>query len=290
MRVHFIVHGGRKAAWRAEAYLIAHQTARDVFEFTRTTGSDHAETIAQVVRHNAELLVVIGGDGLFSLCVKSLLRNPGTMPVLALIPSGSGNDFARNFGWKKSASDFLERLARRETKWIDTGKISNASEVDHFTNETSAGISHAVVRFVYQKPTSWNGNFKFGISILQAFLTFRKNEYIIRWEEGTWKGRALLVACCNGRFFGSGIGIAPEAMADDGILELVIIGNVNVIHYLRFLPKLRRSEKIAHPQVHYFKAKQIEIRSSGSLERDGEPGMSLPALIVIQPKAIEVLM
>ena len=290
MRVHFIVHGVRKAAWRAEAYLIAHQSPRDVFEFTRTKGSDHAESLAQEIRQHAELIVVIGGDGLFSLCVKALLRNQGPMPVLALIPSGSGNDFARNFGWKKSASDFLERFGRWETKWLDVGRISNAGEVDYFTNETSSGISNAVVRFVDQKPSGWNGNFKFGISIIQAFITFRKHAYQIHWEDRSWNGKAMLVACCNGRFFGSGIGIAPDALVDDGMLELVIIGNVNLVHYLRFLPKLRRSEKIDHPQVHYFRVKQIEIHSSGSLERDGEPGMNLPAVISIQPKAIEVLM
>ena len=83
--------------------------------------------------------------------------------------------------------------------------------------------------------------------------------------------------------------IAPDATVDDGVLEVVIIGNINVLHYLRFLPQLKRSEKIIHPEVHYFKTNQIEFLSTGKLERDGEPGIDTPAAISLQPKSIQVL-
>lgn len=290
VRIHFIVHGGRAKALNTANYLAEHLPSTHEAVFFKTVSKEGLAELIEQARHEAELLAIIGGDGLFSLTVKFLLLHSGPMPAVALIPSGSGNDFARNFGWISSPLQFLDRLQRAQFTALDCGEILSARHRDIFTNETSTGISNAVVRLVEKKPVSWNGNLKFGLSILQAFATFRKRECEISWEGGSWSGKAMLVACCNGKYFGSGIGIAPDAQPGDGFLELVIIGNISIFHYLRFLPRLRKGLKIDHPEVQYVRTSRIQINAEGSLERDGEPGVELPAEIGILPGCLRVLM
>lgn len=291
MHVTFIINGSKKSGVKVLESLrqLATQFESE-FYFTKSKG--HAITIAEKLAEKTDVIVSVGGDGTISECVNGVmlfrLKNPSApLPAIALLPLGSGNDLARNFKWDTSVADLVYRLEHLKYSPVDIGSIEykNGTQ-DFFINETSTGLSRSVVERVSQMPSYLNGNLKFGIAILRTFITFRKQTIEIKSDHFNWKGKVMLLVCANGKYFGSGIGIAPDADTNDGLLDITLIGDVTLFDYLKYLPRLRRCEKIIHPEVHYFKCKMLHLAGSGMLEKDGEIGSHLDCSIHIHPHAL----
>ena len=102
---------------------------------------------------------------------------------------------------------------------------------------------------------------------------------------------ALIVA--NGKYFGSGLCIAPEATLDDGLFQIVVIGDISFREYLASMGKIRKGGKIDHPEVHYYQCKSIDIASTDGTtnwEADGEFGSEIPVNFQCLNKAIRFVM
>ena len=107
-----------------------------------------------------------------------------------------------------------------------------------------------------------------------------------------FRGRALAVCMANGRYFGSGLGIAPGAIINDGVLNLVVVGRVSAFTFLRFTGKLRNAEPVIHPEVHYVDVTQCKIFSDTMdcpLELDGEVLGAAPLEVELLPGAVRFL-
>lgn len=293
MKAIFIVHGNRKRAL-ATAEILQRRVAEGWdFEFHYTTPQRGAQQLALELGHTCELMVALGGDGTFHHMIQGIMGSAGAepKPVAALVPCGSGNDYARNFGWTNKVESFLERLDAWRILPVDLIKSTDGKGTTSFTNNiTDAGFGPAVVALVNRKPEHWSGKLKFSLSILQAFFTYKKKYLKVYNSEYTWQGHALTLAFAKGRYFGSGIGIAPEAKPDDGLIHLTVIGNVSLREYLMKLPLLRRAQKIKHPEVHYMCGTCFDVQGTGFMEQDGELGPELPLRLELIPKAIDVLM
>jgi len=288
MRIIFIIHGAKKELRHLPKTLSKLRPSHHQFYFCFTFDFGSGKQIACENAAKADLITVIGGDGILNECLNGIMiykrENPlAAIPAITLLPFGSGNDFARNFKWKrKSVTDFIERIDRNHLVKVDVGSIvAENGRIEYFINEASTGLSTTVVERVLQMPVSLNGNIKYGWAIIESFFRYKKKVASVKSIDFNWQGKALLIACNNGKYFGSGIAIAPEASIQDGILDITIIGDVSLIHYLRYLPKLRKGIKINHPEIHYFRTKEVKIEGDLCMEKEGELGSRLPCQISI---------
>ena len=291
LRVTIIVNGSKPIAiQKAEAYS-AFCSGHGTFEIITTQRQGHAIFIASECSSRSDIIAVFGGDGTLSECINGLMqltnRGQQQLPRICLVPCGTGNDFARNFTQIRSAEDFLKTILNASTQSIDVIQAACADGTKKFIlNAGDAGFGAAVVEHL-EKNRSKHPLFRgFGWSILHTFSFYRKKELTLKTDRASWKGNALLVAFNNGKYFGNGIGISPDASPLNGQLQITIIGAVSVWEYLIYLPRLRRCAKINHPEVHYLTCQNAIIEGQGLTEFDGELGPMLPIDIRVLPNAL----
>lgn len=293
-KVHFIVNGKNpKSAALADE--LDKYLARD-FSFTvhRTAFAGHARALAQIHAFNCDVLVAVGGDGTIHECVNGLmeaqLELKTSLPCFGVIPSGSGNDFARNFGWNSGVADFIARLKKKQLTFCDLGKVSTRDGIaSYFINVADIGLGPAVVEKVDQLPAHWSGKRKFRTTVMKTFFTYRKIESRVTANDFSWSGKTLTVAVANGKYFGSGLGIAPKALINDGLLNVTVVGNVGWLAYLVRLGKLTKAIPLKHPEVHYALVSRIKLEGPGRIELDGELGPTLPVEVQVVKDALQLL-
>lgn len=240
-------------------------------------------------------LVAIGGDGTINECVNALVHyknaNPGAvMPALGIIPNGTGNDFIKSADWTYSLESLYDRIVKGGEKKIDLGVLRYGDDQEeYFVNIADAGIGPFVIDKVAQSKSRFGSSLTFATAIIKTFFTFKKQIIHCSGESFHFSGPALAVVAANGRFFGGGLCIAPEASLDDGLLDIVIIGDVTVMDFVKYLPKLRKGQKIDHPKVRYYRSKAIEISGTGRIEKDGQPSRALPVEVGIQQRALRII-
>jgi diacylglycerol kinase (ATP) len=290
-----ILNGSKKNAKKTELELLRLDIHNIDFRFFYTTHKGHAAELAHSASQFSQVIISVGGDGTIHECVNGIMKwhfeNPEKKyPSLLPLALGTGNDFVRNLPHSSNINSIVSRINNPSPILADVGRIqyTNGLQV-FFINECSAGIGPSVVQCSDSLPKLWSGNLRFGLAILKTFLTYKKKQIEIFNENIKWCGLSICTVIANGKFFGSGICIAPDARIDDGVLHITVIGDVSIIEYLRYLPALRRGKKINHPQVFYFEAQELTIKSEGLTETDGEIGHEAYAHISIIKSAIELL-
>lgn len=256
----------------------------DTNYFTTLRKGHACETLAQD-GHLYQTVICIGGDGTAHECLNGVMQLPKERrPALLLIPRGTGNDFARLFVPPHSIWKAAQHAPRQ---WVDVMEVKNEKgDIRYCGNIGDAGLGAAVVENADKLPASLKGSARFATAILQTLLVYRKQKMQITTDDSSIEKRFLTIAFAKGKFFGSGIGISPNSAMDDGLVHITLIGEVNLLQYLRYLPQLKKAKKIVHPEVSYTTAKNVQITGTGSVELDGELVFQLPIALNIVPKAI----
>jgi diacylglycerol kinase family enzyme len=151
-----------------------------------------------------------------------------------------------------------------------------------------------VVSLLNRQREKWKmtGKISYASAILRAFFSYRKPEIEIRADDFTWRGKALMCVACKGSTFGHGLIIAPDARLDSGMLHCVLLGKVSLMDYVRNLSRLKKGQKIEHPEAHYFQTKSLLIElHSGILrqESDGELGGTGSFRFSVEPGRLKLL-
>lgn len=295
MKVALIINGSKLLAISLGKKLTSEIEDFHITESFITERVGHA---SEIVQHNAlkfDVFVAVGGDGTLHECASglTLCKKDGLEKTvyLAVVPCGTGNDFARHYKLKYFPGVLLKQLELSNVLKLDVGLITCQKEKRIFLNVADVGLGPAVLKSLSSLPVNWNAKMRFNLAIVRTILSYRKKQVQLRGDDFMWKGKYMMVAICNGKYFGNGIGISPFAEPNDGYMDVTIIGNVNLITYLRYLGKLRRAEIIHHPEVHYFRTREMEITGDGAIELDGElPGFTLPVLLEVHREQLSLLL
>lgn len=243
------------------------------------------------------LILAAGGDGTVNQVVQEVMSRYGRMdnlPAVGIIPIGSGNDFARTLGIRAEPKSICESLLKWQLIPVDVGRITflAADLPPHFfINIADAGMGPEVVKRVLDSGRQWGSVTAYYMAILKTFFTFRPVDLEVRTPLWQWQGRARVVAVANGKYFGHGLCIAPDAQPDDGILHCTIVEDVWVWDFIKQNFRLRSARKIRHPKISYRDAAWVEIhaKQQAFLESDGEWAGSLPVKIDLIRKALRFL-
>lgn len=241
-----VASGGRAAGlWRRiEPRVRAHWPEVTVRE---TGGPGDAERIAREWSGTpgAGPLLVVGGDGTLHEAVNGLLAGPSP-PALAVIPAGTGNDFARNTGVPLGAEAALARLGGGETvpRRVDVGRVrfhqpDGTTRSRLFLNSTSAGVSARANRIAWAMRQVLPGRLRYAFAGAVALFAEGHARFEVACDgERVFEGEALNITIANCASFGGGMRISPESSPMDGVLDLVIMGRMGVIRALTALSRL----------------------------------------------------
>lgn len=268
--------------------LPALQQITDVHIYETRTKHDAITLSSKAVDKHYEVILAAGGDGTLNQVVNGMLtgnESSSKLPALGLIPLGSGNDFARTVNIKPVASLISDLLLANEPKPVDVGRITFTAEkgtpVCYFINIADVGMGPEVVKHVLASGRAFGSVAAYYAAIIRTFFTYRPQEVILQTPLWNWSGPMRSAAIANGRFFGNGLGIAPDARVDDGTFSCFIAGQVSVVDFLIQNWRLRSGRRAVHNEIEYREANSVTITASKKLpiEADGELVGTLPVKI-----------
>ena len=268
------------------------------FDCVWTKGPRDAERLArEAVRAGVERVVVAGGDGTAAEVVSGLLgASLGAYAEVAFLPLGTGADFHRTLEIPRDPVAAIAALASGKGRRIDVGRVRYATadggeRTSHFLNVASAGLSGVVTRHV-RGSKALGARLAFLFGTLAGLARFRPSRVQIRADGAeVFRGEIALAAAANGRYFGGGMHVAPEARPDDGLLDLVIVPALRTRVLVANLPRLYRGTHLAVPGIELHRARRVEILPEGEPalgEIDGEPVAQLPMIVEVAPGALQV--
>ena len=248
----------------------------------------------------AEIVIAAGGDGTISEVADGLLRAGGASQ-LGIMPAGTGSDFARGFGLDGDIEAAAARIASGTTRTIDAGCVNyvdghGALASRYFINISSLGVSGPTARAVNDAKTGdrMSGKAVFLWHTVRELIRYRFQEVRITIDDQPpFEARIALVAVANGRFFGGGMMIAPDALVDDGLLDIVVIHGRSK---LSLVMDIRLVYSGAHRKLAsctFLRGRKVDIEPLGDplangalLDVDGESPGRIPATFEILPAAL----
>ena len=276
--------GGGRAGHDLPAVEAALRQRQLDYRVERTESLEHARELAGAASASGDTAVAFGGDGLIGAVAGTLHGRGGVMGVL---PGGRGNDFARALGIPLDASAACEVLASGAVRSLDLGEAGGRV----FIGIASCGFDSDANR-IANEARLVRGNLVYAYGALRALASWQPTAFTVRFDGGEPR-RAVgyTVAAANSKAYGGGMWLAPAATLDDGLLDVVIVGHVSKLRFLRLLPTVFKGEHVRQPNVEVFRAKEIEISAERpfTLYADGDPIAALPVTVRALPGAVKVI-
>lgn len=273
--------------------------------FTKRQGEAMA-LVRYALREGHQEIVAVGGDGTINEAVNGMFDASGTAPpqcVFAFVTSGTGGDFRKTFGIEAGTDVAIERLKRARVRPIDVGRVSCLTRsgeptARYFINIASFGLSGVIVDSVNRARIAklFGGSFAFAFHSSLAMLRYRNTAARII-VDGMEDEIATIstVAVANGRYFGGGMMVAPGAVPDDGLFDVVIMGGAPKGQSLAEMKLIYTGEHIIRPHVRVIRGQHVVVAPVAEtrgkpvlIETDGEAVGRLPATFEILPRALNL--
>jgi diacylglycerol kinase (ATP) len=266
------------AAGRGQAAKIAPDAARILeglgvsFEVRRTTQPGEATLLAeQAALAGCPAVVALGGDGTVNEVLNGLVRaqaNGGPVGTLGVIPAGSGNDFEYMLERTDGLASACRRLAEGQAHAVDVGRVNDR----YFANGVGIGFD-AVVNVVSRRHRRLRGLPLYLLAVLETvFIYYKAPRITVRYDQVETTAPMLMISVTNGRRFGGGFLVTPQAELDDGLLDLCLAHQVSQLGILRLIPHFIRGTHIDKPAVKMARARKVVVTSDDGLAShvDGE--------------------
>ncbi len=265
--------------------------AHDVPVHVATDPTD-AVRAATAAFGRGEGVVACGGDGTIAelAAVAAELGGP-----LAVVPTGAGNDFARELGLdRKHPLHAIRLLDDGELREIDLGRARAANGTTRaFTTVANTGFDAEANRWA-NDVRRVRGSALYLLAIARTIAVYRPQPLIVRVDDEVWRGRAWLVAIGNGRSYAGGLKITPDAVIDDGLLDVCVITDKPTRTFIARFPTVFRGR---HPHVEgvtMLRGREVEVLADGGevdldVWASGERVGPLPAIMTVAPTKLRVL-
>jgi diacylglycerol kinase (ATP) len=268
------------------------------FDYQFTEGTGHGIEIARTaVDEGYDSLVAIGGDGTIHEVANGILLTERTHETpLGIVCTGTGSDLARSIGISRDPARACTSLTGQRRLVIDVGLVKYRKKEQpcqrYFINSAGIGFDATVVAATESLPKYFGGTIPYLTGLLRSLLVYRNK--MINLKIGNKiqeKVKVLSVVIANGRYFGGGMQIAPEAKLDDNLLDMIIVGDFGKLELLSVFSRVYKGTHLTHPKVRLEKGTDISIDSSMKflLHADGELLGEGPVQFSILPKALSLM-
>lgn len=286
--------------WPLIAQAMERRVGQVTVRFSEAPG--HAAALArELLRDGFDLIVAVGGDGTASEIANGFVERG--LPVrpdaaLGIVPIGTGGDFQRTLGIPSKIDGAIETLVSGVPLEIDVGKVSfinhgGSPEHRYFVNLVSFGMGGDVAVRAKNPLTAIGGKAAFLWATLVTVLDYRGKRVHLELDGQPLEKSFFVtnVAVGNGRFHGGGMHPCPQAVLNDGLLDVTVIDYLPAWELVRDIHVLYSDNVYRHPKVHPFRARTVTARAEEltRIEVDGEALGSLPLEITLLPRCLTVV-
>lgn len=259
---------------------------------------DATELAARAIREGATTVVAVGGDGTINEVANGFFVEgvDASAAALGLLPMGTGGDFRRTVGVPDDFEPAIHALRERRLRRIDAGKVEavgldGSPMTRHFVNIADAGIGGVVVERVNRTTKLFGGRASFQYAAMMTLLTFKPPMVRVESSEASFEGRAQNVVVANGQYFGGSMHVAPGAIPDDGLFDIVLFGDIARLEALRSINDIYSAKHLENPKVQAWRTGRLRVSSDERvlIDIDGEICGTLPATFTVVPLAIELV-
>ena len=269
---------------------------RDVTSLTEPNFEQLLEAARKAVKSKPDALIVVGGDGMVSLGTNLVAM---TKVPLGIVPSGTGNDMARGLGIPvgdtEAAIDALADALQRPARVIDAARIRHTDpetgeeRLTWYACVLSAGFD-ATVNERANNLRHPRGKNRYLLALAIELVKLKPIAYRLVLDGKEIVTKAALVSVGNNVSLGGGMRVTPNAILDDGLLDVLIVQPLSRTAFLRVFPRVFSGTHITDPRVTIHRAKRIVIEADGVVAyADGERVGPLPIDIEVVPGALRVL-
>lgn len=266
-----------------------------------TGGPGHAaELTRSALKDGAPRILVVGGDGTINEVINGFFEGDdplATDAAIGLLCRGTGCDLVRTLGIPRDDDAAVRLLVTGQPRPIDVGRVrfvnrQGKAEIRYFANIAEAGLGGAVVKRVNAGSKALGGTATFLLASLASFATYRNApaEIVI---DGSYVRNVQLcnAVIANGRYFGGGMKIVPDADPADGQLDVLLMGDLSRVELFANIARVYRGTHVGHPKVERFSARTVRITSPIPLplDLDGEAAGTTPAEFEMVPGAISLI-
>ena len=253
------------------------------FRVERTTSMEHAQELAREAAAAGEIVAAMGGDGITGAIAGELRDGTG---LLAVLPGGRGNDFARKLGIPFEPAEAAKLLQTGAERSVDLAEAGGKC----FLGILSAGIDSDVNRIALETRLKL-GTFVYTYGTLRALMSWQEAGWELTVDGETRAFAGYSVAVCNSGVFGGGMFLAPDAKLDDGLLDVVLIARQSKRAYLQGLPRVFKGTHLEHPAVTLLQGREVTFGADRPFTAyaDGDPIVELPATVRALPGALRVV-
>ena len=242
--------------------------------FTIVTGNssvaltDHLRTFIDK-NPECEGIIAVGGDGLMHIIIQ--IAVPRQIPF-TIIPAGTGNDFVRTLGWQLDQVDAqLVAVTTKQPSAIDLGLVDG----EWFGAILSTGFDSVVNEKA--NTLQWpKGPMKYNAAIAMELPRFKPRHYEITLDDRTLSTEAMLIAVSNGRSYGGGMLVCPDAKLDDGLFDVMVLHPISKLEFMKVFPQVFAGTHVSHRAVEIVRSKSVTIESIAVAYADGERIGQLP--------------
>lgn len=304
-KVHVIVNplsarGKTELRWLTLKEIIKHYFKEFKYIFTEKP-RQATEMAREFIKEGYDLIIGVGGDGTLNEITNGFFRDKTNKAVnedasLGIVPSGTGSDFIRFLKIPRDFKQSVELIKNSTTRKIDIGKITfknpnRQSWGRYFINIADFGLGAEVIKKVSSMPATKRTPFFYYKGLLSTIKSYKSSNFrVVINDSEEIAGRFMAGAVANGRMFGGGMIIAPEAEPDDGCFDVVLIDNMKRFEVIRNSIYLYNGKILTHPKVTMRRAKNVKVfcDEEVNIEYDGELGETLPVELSIIEKGVNL--
>lgn len=258
------------------------------FKIELTQHKNHAQEIARDYSQREDYhIFAIGGDGTINEVLNGII---GSNSILSIIPCGTGNDFVKTLYQDFAIENYISQLTEGHSTYIDIAKVNNR----HYLNISSVGFDAEVAYNVekFKRIKFLPGSITYLFSVLYTAFKFKALNLNIHLDGNIINQKTFLLACSNGKCYGGGFFITPEASIFDGKLDVCNIRKVSLIKLLTSIGKALKGNIKNIKEVSYSNCKKVIVSSDKdfSLNVDGELLRTNHAEFQVIPNGIKVML
>ena len=208
-------------------------------------------------------VISVGGDGLAHLVLQLVVPRK---IAFAPMPAGTGNDIVRTLGWSlDDITSYLDRVTQEAPQPIDLGNVDS----EWFAAILSTGFDSVVNERA--NSLSWpKGPQRYNVAIAMELPRFQPLRYEIELDTEKISTEAMLIAIGNGRSYGGGMYVCPQAQLNDGLFDVMILEPVSKVEFLKVFPKVYSGSHISHPKVKMMRSSKVKLTAKAIAYADGE--------------------
>jgi diacylglycerol kinase (ATP) len=247
------------------------------FDFQFTEAKGHGIELARkAASEGYRFLVAVGGDGTIHEVANGIMDSKQNETVLGIISTGTGSDLSRSTGLSQDIPRACSALNSQRRLVIDMGQVEyqvkGETKQRYFINSAGIGFDAEVVAATERLPKYFGGTIPYLTGLFRSFIGYRNKKVSFNLGSQSEQARVLSIVVANGRYFGGGMHIAPEAKLDDKLLDVVIIGNFGKIELIKNLSRVYKGTHLTHPKIRLEKSTAISIQSDKPflIHADGE--------------------